>query len=33
MLAVAISLGLTAAGALAAWRMFARLEVRMADEI
>lgn len=33
MTAVVISLGLTAAGAFAAWRMFARLEVRMADEI
>lgn len=33
MVAVVISLGLTAVGALAAWRMFARLEVRMADEI
>jgi lipopolysaccharide transport system permease protein len=33
MMAVVISLCLTAVGALAAWRMFARLEVRMADEI
>jgi lipopolysaccharide transport system permease protein len=31
--AVAISLGMTAAGALAAWRTFGRFEVRMADEI
>jgi lipopolysaccharide transport system permease protein len=33
MTAVAISLGLTVFGTLAAWRFFARLEVRMADEI
>jgi ABC-type polysaccharide/polyol phosphate export permease len=33
MTAVGISLGLTLAGALAAWFFFARLEVRMADEI
>jgi lipopolysaccharide transport system permease protein len=31
--AMAISLGLTTLGALVAWRFFARLEVRMADEI
>jgi lipopolysaccharide transport system permease protein len=31
--AVAISLGLTAAGVAVAWRLFVRLEVRMADEI
>lgn len=33
MTAVVISLGVTTVGALMAWRMFARLEVRMADEI
>ena len=33
MTAVTISIGLTVVGALAAWRLFARLEVRMADEI
>lgn len=33
MTAVAISLALTVGGALTAWRVFARLEVRMADEI
>ena len=33
MTAVVISLGLTAVGVLAGWGMFARLEVRMADEI
>ena len=31
--AVIISLALTAVGVVAAWRLFARLEVRMADEI
>lgn len=33
MTAVTISMGLTVVGALAAWRVFARFEVRMADEI
>jgi lipopolysaccharide transport system permease protein len=31
--AVIVSLALTAAGLVIAWRLFARLEVRMADEI
>ncbi len=31
--ALAISLGLTALGAVAAWQLFTRLEVRMADDI
>jgi lipopolysaccharide transport system permease protein len=31
--AIAISLGLTAVGAVAAWHLFGRLEVRMADDI
>jgi lipopolysaccharide transport system permease protein len=31
--AVVVSLGLTAAGVVVAWRLFTRLEVRMADEI
>jgi lipopolysaccharide transport system permease protein len=32
-IAVILSLGLTATGLAIAWRLFARLEVRMADEI